>query len=125
MNPVIIIIAVLAVILVCLIVAFILLGRGDSRFTFDIGGSVPTAAGGGDSSTETGFKNRLFGLRVFAGTVIGTLLVRLWSMQLVSVDDYSAKAESNRTRTILVFAPRGRILDRNGPGIVKKSRLRI
>ena len=118
MNPVIIIIAVLAVILVCLIVAFILLGRGDSRFTFDIGGSVPTAAGGGDSSTETGFKNRLLGLKVFAGTVIGALFVRLWSMQLVSVNDYSAKAESNRTRTILVFAPRGRILDRNGNELV-------
>ncbi|WP_058270305.1 penicillin-binding protein 2 [Olsenella massiliensis] len=118
MSPVILVIIVLLVILACLVAAFVMLGRGTTRFTFDIGGGVPRASGGNDSSAETGFKNRLLGLSVFAGSVIGALLLKLWSMQLVSADDYSAQAESNRTRTISVVAPRGRILDRHGSELV-------
>lgn len=118
MSPIIVIIIVLAVILVALIAIFLLFGRGGSRFTFDIGGAAPTAAGGSDMSTETGFKTRLFGLDVFAGSIIAVLLGKLWTMQLVSSDEYSAQAESNRTRTISVDAPRGRILDRNGVELV-------
>ena len=118
MSPIIVIIIVLAVILVALIAVFLLFGRGGSRFTFDIGGAAPTAAGGSDMSTETGFKTRLFGLDVFAGSIIAVLLGKLWTMQLVSSDEYSAQAESNRTRTISVDAPRGRILDRNGVELV-------
>ena len=43
---------------------------------------------------------------------------RLWSMQLVSSDDYTKQAETNRTRTVTTSAPRGRILDRNGVELV-------
>lgn len=118
MNPVVVVIIVLALVLVGLVVAFVLLGQDSSRFTFDIGGGVPRASGGNDGSAETGFKNRLLGLSVFSGTIIGSLLVKLWTMQLVSGDDYSAQAESNRTRTIELEAPRGRILDRNGEELV-------
>ncbi len=118
MNPVVIVIVILAVVIVGLVIAFVLLGRDSSRFTFDIGGGVPRASGGNDGSAEAGFKNRLFGLSIFSGTIIGTLLVKLWTMQLVSGDDYSAQAENNRTRTIELPAPRGRILDRNGEELV-------
>jgi penicillin-binding protein 2 len=118
LNPVLIVIAILAVILVALLVVFFLVGRGEARFTFDIGGNAPKASGGSDTSSETGFKTRLNGLGIFSGSIIAVILARLWSMQLISSDDYSAQAESNRTRTISVDAPRGRILDRNGVELV-------
>ncbi len=118
MSPIVAIIIVLAVLLAALVIAFLLVGRGESRFKFDIGGSAPTAAGGSDMSTEGGFKTRLLGLDVFAGSIIVVLLARLWSMQLISSNDYSNQAESNRTRKISVGAPRGRILDRNGKELV-------
>ncbi|MBP3885409.1 MAG: penicillin-binding protein 2, partial [Olsenella sp.] len=118
MSPIIAIIIVLTVLLVALVIAFLFVGRGEARFTFDIGGAAPTAAGGSDMSSEGGFKSRIFGLGIFSGSIIGILLARLWSMQLVSSDDYSRQAESNRTRTISVGAPRGRILDRNGVELV-------
>ena len=118
MNPIVVVIIVLAVILVALVAVFFLVGRGEARFTFDIGGAVPRAAGGSDTSSESGFKSRLNGLGVFSGSIIATLLVKLWTMQLVSSDSYSAQAESNRTRTISLAAPRGRILDRNGVELV-------
>ena len=87
-------------------------------FKLDIGNAVPTAAGGSDTSTETGFHRRLVGLQIFSGTIIGVLIARLWSMQLVASDDYARQAESNRTRTVTTSAPRGRILDRNGVELV-------
>ena len=74
---------------------------------------MPRAAGGGDNSTEKGFKSRLHGLSVFSGSVIALIFGRLWTMQLVSTDEYTKQAELNRTRTISTAAPRGRILDRN------------
>ena len=87
-------------------------------FKLDIGNAAPTAAGGSDTSTETGFHRRLVGLQIFSGTIIGVLIARLWSMQLVATDDYAQQAESNRTRTVTTSAPRGRILDRNGVELV-------
>ena len=59
MSPIVAIIIVLAVLLAALVIAFLLVGRGESRFKFDIGGSAPTAAGGSDMSTEGGFKTLL------------------------------------------------------------------
>ncbi len=88
------------------------------RFTVDIGGQTPRAAGGNDTSPETGFKTRLRGLGLFSGGVVAVLLARVWSMQLMSNDEYTSQAERNRTRTITTAAPRGRILDRNGEELV-------
>lgn len=96
----------------------ILFSRGEMRFTFDIGGSAPRASGGNDDSGDTTIKNRILGLGIFSGGIIAALIARLWSMQLVSSDEYAAQAESNRTRTISLMAPRGRILDRNGVELV-------
>ena len=100
------------------VVAVLFLSRGGNGFKFDIGGQAPRAAGGNDTSAETPFKSRFVGLGVFSGTVLGVLLARLWSMQVVSGDDYTKQAESNRTRTVTTAAPRGRILDRNGVELV-------
>ena len=50
--------------------------------------------------------------------VIGVLLFRLWSMQVLSGHAYATQAEDNRVREITLEAPRGRILDRNGRPLV-------
>ena len=93
-------------------------GRTESSFSYDIGGAAPTASGGSDASAEKTFAGRLKGLFVYVCAIFATLLARLWSMQLVSNDEYARLSELNRTRTIRTAAPRGRILDRNGNEIV-------
>ena len=107
--------AILAVALVALLLVF---GRGEANFTFDIGGAAPRASGGSDSSAEKTSSSRLVGLAVGVGAVFTALVARLWSMQLVSSEEYAEQAESNRRSTIYTQAPRGRILDRNGDEIV-------
>ena len=103
---------------VALVVLFVVFGRSQAQFRMDIGGSTPRASGGSDNSTEKTLSSRLVGLGVFVGGVFATLLARLWSMQLVSSDEYAEQAESNRTSVVYTQAPRGRILDRNGREIV-------
>jgi penicillin-binding protein 2 len=114
MSMTIIIVLICVVIAVALVIVFLIFGRGETRFTFDIGGSAPRAAGGADTSADTGFKNKLNGLGIFSGVAVAALFVKLWSMQLLSSDSYTEQAESNRTRTLTTAAARGRILDRNG-----------
>lgn len=119
MSTTTIIIVVILLVAVAGFSAWLLFGRGAERFTIDIGGGAsPTASGGADASPEKGFRNRIVGVGIFAGGVLATLLARLWSMQLVSSDEYAQEAESNRTRTVTTAAPRGRILDRNGVELV-------
>jgi len=58
---------------------------------------------------------------VFGGIVIavlGVLLLRLWTMQVLSGPAFAAQAEQNRVREITTVAPRGRILDRKGRELV-------
>ncbi len=50
--------------------------------------------------------------------VVGVLLVRLWSMQVLSGGAFAAQADDNRIREITLEAPRGRILDRKGRPLV-------
>lgn len=119
MSLVSIILIILGVLALALAVAVYLAIRGKaSNFKFDIGGQTPRASGGNDTSSETVFKSRFIGLGVFSGTILGALFARLWSMQVISSDDYVKQAESNRTRTVSLIAPRGRILDRNGVELV-------
>ncbi len=113
-----VIVIVCAVLAVALVVIYLVFGRSEANFTFDIGGAAPRASGGSDSSTEKTTSSRLLGLGVGVGAVFGVLLARLWSMQLVSSEDYAEQAEQNRRSTIYTQAPRGRILDRNGREIV-------
>ena len=117
MSPIVVIAILLAIVLVAIVV-LVLINRGEARFTFDIGGQAPRASGGGDSSTEKGFENRLIGLSIFSGGIIGVLFTRLWAMQRVSAHEDTKQAELNRTRTISTVATRGRILDRNGVELV-------
>jgi len=50
--------------------------------------------------------------------VLFVLLVRLWSMQVLSGAAFASQAEQNRIREITTVAPRGRILDRKGRELV-------
>lgn len=112
------IVIVCAVIAVVFIALFLVFGRSEAAYTFDIGGGAPRASGGRDESAETTYSSRLVGFAAVIGAIFAALLARLWSMQLVSSDEYTKEAESNRTRTVTTAAPRGRILDRNGVEIV-------
>src|SRR5687767_13925772 len=46
--------------------------------------------------------------------MFGIIFFRLWYLQVLSGDRYLAEANDNRVRDIVVQAPRGRIVDRNG-----------
>ena len=43
---------------------------------------------------------------------------RLWYLQILSGDKYLAEAQNNQVRDILIQAPRGKIVDRNGTVLV-------
>lgn len=50
--------------------------------------------------------------------LLALLLVRLWFLQIISGEAYAARAENNHLKTVVVEAPRGNILDRNGQVLV-------
>lgn len=119
MNAGTILLIIVVILLAAVAIAFVLFfNTGTRSLTFKAGGNAPTAKGASDNSPEKMFKNRLIGLGVFSGSVIGVLIARLWSMQINNSEYYSEQAEVNRTRTITTIAPRGRILDRNGVELV-------
>ena len=113
-----IIIVLLVILVIALVVLYVFYNRGDEKLQFDIGGQVPRADGGKDPSAERTVRARLLGLGLISSAVVVGLIARLWSMQLVSKDEYERQAESNRTRSISLKAQRGRILDRSGSEIV-------
>lgn len=57
-------------------------------------------------------------LAFLALAVFAVLFLRLWALQILSGDRYIAQANDNRVRTLLIDAPRGAILDRNGRVLV-------
>ena len=57
-------------------------------------------------------------LGLVGAILFGVLVVRLWSLQVVTGDEYLAEARANRTLEFRVRAPRGEILDRNGEVLV-------
>lgn len=118
MSLTVILIIVCVAVAAALVAVFLVFGRSEANFKFDIGGGGPKASGGSDTSAETAMQGRLVWQSVVSGGVSAILLAKLWSMQLLSSDEYTQQAESNRTRTVSVPAPRGRILDRNGKEIV-------
>jgi penicillin-binding protein 2 len=50
--------------------------------------------------------------------VLGLLLFRLWTMQVLQGSAFAARADNNRIREVTTPAPRGRILDRKGRELV-------
>ncbi|MEW6553551.1 MAG: penicillin-binding protein 2 [Actinomycetota bacterium] len=55
---------------------------------------------------------------LFVGALVAVLVVRLWFLQVVQGDNYSAMAEGNRIREVALEASRGNILDRNNQEMV-------
>jgi penicillin-binding protein 2 len=58
-------------------------------------------------------------LSLVVGVLLLALLSRLWFLQVLAADRYGHLAEGNRVRQVVVEAPRGRILDRNGNVMVR------
>lgn len=63
-------------------------------------------------------RSRFAALGLIVALMLLALLVRLWTMQVLSGRSYAAKAENNRVREVTLTAPRGRIFDRNGVPLV-------
>jgi penicillin-binding protein 2 len=63
-------------------------------------------------------KGRFAVLGVIVLIALGSVSVRLWSMQVLSGTQYAAAAEDNRTREVSLPAARGRILDAKGRALV-------
>jgi penicillin-binding protein 2 len=59
----------------------------------------------------------VFSVLVFA--LFLALFSRLWYLQVLAGERYGDLAEGNRLRRVVVDAPRGRILDRNGKVLVR------
>ena len=57
-------------------------------------------------------------LLLVAFFLFGVLAFRLWYLQILSGDSYTAEAMVNRERQVVVEAPRGVIYDRNGEVLV-------
>jgi len=57
-------------------------------------------------------------LAFLALAVFAVLFLRLWALQVLSGDKYLAVANDNRVRTLLLEAPRGPVLDRDGNVLV-------
>lgn len=57
---------------------------------------------------------RFAGLALVAVMVFGTLVARLWFLQVMMAPEFEAFTIQNRTRDIWVESPRGRIIDVNG-----------
>lgn len=61
---------------------------------------------------------RLSIVAVVAVALFASLFARLYDLQVVGSREFQVQAEANRVREVLIPAPRGRILDRNGKVLV-------
>lgn len=63
---------------------------------------------------------RLSLIAVVAVSVMATLVIRLWYLQVMASPSFELAASGNRLRTLHVEAPRGRILDASGRVLVDR-----
>lgn len=82
--------------------------------------SAPSAHG-----EKAEVKGRFFAFGVVVAGILGTLMVKLWTLQILSSDTYADLATQNMTTTATTPAPRGRILDRNGVELVGNRASRV
>ncbi|MGD0587080.1 MAG: penicillin-binding protein 2 [Oryzomonas sp.] len=66
-------------------------------------------------------KRRILILSFVVAGIFFLLLLRLWHLQILNVDDYRNMSENNRLRFVPVAASRGTILDRNGEVLVSNQ----
>ena len=63
-------------------------------------------------------RRRTIPLAIVVTVLFFLLLLRLWYLQIIKVDDYRAMSENNRLRFLPVAASRGALMDRNGTVMV-------
>ncbi|HEY4744493.1 MAG TPA: penicillin-binding protein 2, partial [Desulfuromonadaceae bacterium] len=63
-------------------------------------------------------KRRILLLSFVVGGIFALLVLRLWHLQILNVEDYRSMSENNRLRFVPEAASRGAILDRNGTVMV-------
>lgn len=79
-----------------------------------------TAGGWAPALTpETAVRIAIFG--GIAMGLLGLLLVRLWFLQVINVEQYADRADGNRLRTVITQPPRGNILTRDGVPLVTNT----
>lgn len=64
-------------------------------------------------------RRRIMPLAFGAVTIFCLLILRLWCLQILYVDDYRSLSENNRLRFLPVPASRGALMDRNGTVMVR------
>ena len=64
-------------------------------------------------------RSRLTVLSILVAVLFVALSSRLWYLQVLAGERYGDLAEGNRVRQVVVEAPRGRILDREGRVVVR------
>ena len=69
----------------------------------------------------TRIRSRLFVLHVLIVTLLAVLAVRLWQVQVVRGQEFVTRAAETRTRTVIVPAVRGQILDASGRPLVRNK----
>ena len=57
---------------------------------------------------------RLMSIGIIAFVLIGSLIIRLWDLQVIHGEDFRRRSETNRIETKVVPGLRGKILDRDG-----------
>ncbi|MDR2491979.1 MAG: penicillin-binding protein 2 [Coriobacteriales bacterium] len=90
--------------------------RADAQLVKDEERFTRRELSGKQKGLET--KGRFYAFGVLVAAVFGTLAVRLWALQVLSGEEYTARATDNMTTEVSVPAMRGRILDRNGVVLV-------
>ncbi|SJZ77511.1 peptidoglycan glycosyltransferase [Trichlorobacter thiogenes] len=63
-------------------------------------------------------RQRTIPLAIVVTVLFFLLLLRLWYLQIIKVDDYRTMSENNRLRFLPVAASRGALMDRNGTVMV-------
>src|SRR5262245_18359532 len=76
------------------------------------------AATGGGEQVIPRSRKRLFGLYAIALALLVVLGGRLWYLQVLDNTQYKSLAQVNQTRTVVVPAVRGMIVDNTGQALV-------
>lgn len=119
MNAQLIVLIAGLILLVAVVGSLIFLRGYSGKYTYDTKtGTRPRASEGEGNTLGVTYKGRFRLLMAGVGAMFSALVVKLWSMQMVSSDYYDTLARQNQTRTVRTSAPRGRILDRNGVALV-------
>ena len=117
--------AAIVLLFIAAIVLIVLIARSGrknkSRVSF--GGKRAKSMPVGTESSSSGdgevtMRRRFFIFFGLVGAAVATLVAKLWSMQVMSGEEYTQRAESNRITEYTTVAPRGRIFDRNGVELV-------